>query len=80
LQGAERHVRVNLRGLHVLVPEDLLDETDIGSVLVHVRSHAVPKAMAGSHLAGLCSHDVLPHRPRQMIAAERFRPRRSGTL
>jgi hypothetical protein len=46
--------------------------SDIGSVLVHVRSHAVPQEMAGSHLAGLRSHDVLPHRPRQMIAAERF--------
>ena len=65
-------MRANLRGLDVLVPEDLLDETDIGSVLVHVRSHAVPQEMAGSHLAGLRSHDVLPRRPRQMIAAERF--------
>ena len=41
LQGADRHVRVNLRGLDVLVAEDLLDEADVGSVLVHVRRHAV---------------------------------------
>ena len=58
LQRSDRHVRVNLRGLDVLVPEDLLDETDVGSVLVHVRRHAVPQEMAGSHLADLRGHDV----------------------
>ena len=32
LQGADRHVRVNLRGLDVFVAEDLLDVADVGSV------------------------------------------------
>jgi hypothetical protein len=34
LQRADRHVRVNLRGLDVLVSEGLLDIPDVGSVLV----------------------------------------------
>ena len=41
LQGAERHLGIDLRGLDVLVAEDLLDEADVGAVLVHVRRHAV---------------------------------------
>ena len=66
-----RKVRVNLR-LDVLVPEDHLDVADVGSVLVHVRRHAVPQEMARSDLAGLRGHDVYAHRPREMVAAERF--------
>ena len=41
LQGPERHLGINLRGLDVLVSEDLLDKTDVGPVLVHMRGHAV---------------------------------------
>ena len=41
LQGPERDLRVNLRGLDVLVSEDLLYEADVRPVLVHVRRHAV---------------------------------------
>ena len=72
LQSADSNVRVNLRGLDVLVPEDLLDVTDVGPVLVHVRGHAVAQQVTSSHLAGFCGHDVNAHRPRQVIAAERL--------
>jgi hypothetical protein len=44
----------------------------MSAVLPHVRRHAVAQEMAGSHLAGLRGHDVDAHRPREMVAAERF--------
>jgi len=47
LKSAQRNLRVNLRGLDVLVAEDLLDKTDVGPVLMHVGRHAVAKQMAG---------------------------------
>ena len=72
LQSLQRNLRVNLCGLDVLVAEDLLDVTDIGSVLVHVRRHAVPQEMARPHFAELRGLDMLPHHPRQMIAADRL--------
>ena len=45
LQRADGNVRVNLRGLDVLVSEDLLNETDVGSVLVLTPG---PKAAKGN--------------------------------
>ena len=45
---------------------------DVGSVLVHVRRHGVAQQVARAHLAEFGGLDVLPHRPRQMIAVEGF--------
>lgn len=69
---AEAYLRTDLRGLDVFVAEDLLDEADIGAALVHVCCHAVPQQVAGSGVANVRGDDLLPHRPRQMIAAERL--------
>ena len=76
LQGPERHLRINLRGLDVFVSEDLLDKTDVGSVLVHVRRHAVAQQVAGSALAGLRRADAFLDHVGQMVAAERLAVRR----
>ena len=82
LKSAQRHVRVDLRGLDVLVSQDHLNVPDVGPVLVHVRGHAVPQEMTRANLADLRGHDVNAHRPREMVAAERFTvraaPRRRG--
>jgi len=56
LQGPQSDVRIDLRGLDVFVAEDLLDEADVGAVLVHVRRHAVPQQMTGPGLGGWPTH------------------------
>jgi hypothetical protein len=54
------------------VAEDLLDEPDVGAVLVHVRRHRVAQQVTRPGLAEFRRDDALKHRPRQMIAAERL--------
>jgi hypothetical protein len=72
LQRADRHVRVNLRGLDVLVSEHLLDIADVRAAFEHVRRHRVPHQMTRAYLADIRGHEVKAHCPRQMVAAERF--------
>ena len=40
------HMRVDHRGLHITVAEQLLDRTDVGAPLQEVRCKAMPEGMA----------------------------------
>ena len=70
LQCWNCHLGVDLRGLNVSVAKNLLNDSDIGSVLVHQRCHCVPKQVTSSTLAKLRILDVFPHDPSQLISAD----------
>lgn len=70
LQGRDCNLGIDLRRLDIGVTKDLLDDPDVGSVLVHQRRHRVTKKMACSGLAQLCVCDVFARDPSQLIAAD----------
>jgi hypothetical protein len=49
------HMRVDHRGLHITVAEQLLDRTDVGAPLQEVRGKAMAEGMATRWLADPCS-------------------------
>ncbi len=53
LQRPDGDVGIDLRRLQLHMAEHLLDEADVGSVLVHQRGHRVAEQMAGPGLAQL---------------------------
>lgn len=62
-----KYMRVDHRGLHITVAEQLLDRTDVGASLQEVRGKAMAKGMATRWLADPCSahsgmHRSLDHR------------------
>ena len=72
LQLTDGHLRVNLRCREVGVSEQLLDESDVGSVLVHERSTGVPEQMARALLADFGGLHVIADKLRQSVRRERL--------
>ena len=72
LQGADGDLRIDLRRADIFVAEDRLDVPDVGPVFVHQRRHRVAQQVTRSGLPGARRDDAFPHRPRQMVAAERL--------
>ena len=65
--AAVKHMRVDHRGLHVAVAEQLLDCPDVRAPLQQVRGKAMAKGMATRWLADTCGayrgmHRSLDHR------------------
>lgn len=54
------------------MPEDLLDETQIGAVLQHQRRHGVTQKVRASTFAQVRGLNVIVHHAAEMIAAERI--------
>lgn len=50
LQGWDCHLSIDLRCLDISVTENLLNDSDVGSVLVHQRRHSVPEKVTSPGL------------------------------
>ncbi len=64
------NLRVDLGSLDVSMAENLLNHSDVGSVLVHQRCHRVTEQVTRTEFTEICVPDVLANNPRQLVAAD----------
>lgn len=72
LKLANGHVRVDLRGLQIGVPEHSLNEADVRAAFQHQRGHGVAEQMARALLADIGLLHVTAHHFGEIVERERF--------
>jgi hypothetical protein len=70
LQGTNRYLSIDLGRLNVGVAEELLNEADIGAVLVHEGRHRVTENVACARFVEFGHRDVMTSDVCQVIAAD----------
>jgi hypothetical protein len=69
-QSANGNVGVNLRSGNILVPKNLLEKPEFGTVFQHQRGHRMAEQVRSSNLTYICGFDVVMDNSAQMITAD----------